>query len=218
MALPDIVDRKSWTRAHASLLQEEKELTRRATELAARRRRQPRLDLETGYEFDGPAGRVRLPDLFEGRSQLLLYHFWFPEDGEPCTGCSMFTDQVSELAHLHARDTSLALVSRAPQDRIAPYRERMGWQAPWYTVVGDAFQQARGTTEYFSLDVMLRDGDRVFLTHEVRSRGVESLGSVWTFLDLTAFGRQEEWEDTPAGRPQTPTYAWWRRHDEYDAG
>ena len=89
---------------------------------------------------------------------------------------------------------------------------------PWYTVVGDAFQQARGTTEYFSLDVMLRDGDRVFLTHEVRSRGVESLGSVWTFLDLTAFGRQEDWEDTPAGRPQTPTYAWWRRHDEYEAG
>ena len=218
MALPDIVDRKSWTRAHASLLQEEKELTRRATELAARRRRQPMLELETGHEFDGPAGRVRLPDLFGGRSQLLLYHFWFPEDGEPCTGCSMFTDQVSELAHLHARDTSLALVSRAPQDRIAPYRDRMGWQVPWYTVVGDAFQQARGTTEYFSLDVMLRDGDRVFLTHEVRSRGVESLGSVWTFLDLTAFGRQEEWEDTPAGRPQTPTYAWWRRHDEYDAG
>ena len=218
MALPDIVDRKSWTRAHASLLQEEKELTRRATELAARRRRQPMLELETGHEFDGPAGRVRLPDLFEGRSQLLLYHFWFPEDGEPCTGCSMFTDQVSELAHLHARDTSLALVSRAPQDRIARYRDRMGWQVPWYTVVGDAFQQARGTTEYFSLDVMLRDGDRVFLTHEVRSRGVESLGSVWTFLDLTAFGRQEEWEDTPAGRPQTPTYAWWRRHDEYDAG
>jgi len=218
MALPDIVDRKSWTRAHASLLQEEKELTRRATELAARRRRQPMLELETGYEFDGPAGRVRLPDLFEGRSQLLLYHFWFPEDGEPCTGCSMFTDQVSELAHLHARDTSLALVSRAPQDRIAPYRDRMGWQVPWYTVVGDAFQQARGTTEYFSLDVMLRDGDRVFLTHEVRSRGVESLGSVWTFLDLTALGRQEEWEDTPAGRPQTPTYAWWRRHDEYEAG
>ena len=218
MALPDIVDRKSWTRAHASLVQEEKELTRRATELAARRRRQPMLELETGYEFDGPAGRVRLPDLFEGRSQLLLYHFWFPEDGEPCTGCSMFTDQVSELAHLHARDTSLALVSRAPQDRIAPYRDRMGWQVPWYTVVGEAYQQARGTTEYFSLDVMLRDGDRVFLTHEVRSRGVESLGSVWTFLDLTALGRQEEWEDTPAGRPQTPKYAWWRRHDEYEAG
>ena len=218
MALPDIVDRKSWIRAHASLVQEEKELTRRATELAARRRRQPMLELETGYEFDGPAGRVRLPDLFGGRSQLLLYHFWFPEDGEPCTGCSMFTDQVSELAHLHARDTSLALVSRAPQDRIAPYRDRMGWQVPWYTVVGEAFQQARGTTEYFSLDVMLRDGDRVFLTHEVRSRGVESLGSVWTFLDLTALGRQEDWEDTPAGRPQTPKYAWWRRHDEYEAG
>jgi predicted dithiol-disulfide oxidoreductase (DUF899 family) len=218
MAPPDIVDQETWTRAHAALVQEEKELTRRATELAARRRRQPMLELGTGYEFDGAAGRQRLPDLFEGRSQLLLYHFWFPEDGEPCPGCSMFTDQVSELAHLHARDTSLALVSRAPQDRIAAYRDRMGWQVPWYTVVGDAFQRARGTTEYFSLDVLLRDGDRVFLTHEVRSRGVESLGSVWTFLDLTAFGRQEDWEDTPPGRPQTPKYAWWRRHDEYDAG
>jgi predicted dithiol-disulfide oxidoreductase (DUF899 family) len=215
MALPDIVDRQEWTRAHEALVQEEKDLTRRATELAARRRRQPMLELDAGYEFDGPAGRVRLPDLFDGRSQLLLYHFWFPEDGEPCPGCSMFADQVSELAHLHARDTTFAFVSRAPQDRIAAYRDRMGWQAPWYTVGGDAFQQDRGTTEWFSLDVMLRDGDRVFLTHEVRSRGVETLGSVWTFLDLTALGRQEDWEDTPPGRPQTPKFTWWRRHDEY---
>ena len=215
MALPDIVDRQEWTRAHEALVQEEKDLTRRATELAARRRRQPMLELDAGYEFDGPAGRVRLPDLFDGRSQLLLYHFWFPEDGEPCPGCSMFADQVSELAHLHARDTTFAFVSRAPQDRIAAYRDRMGWQAPWYTVVGGAFQHDRGTTEWFSLDVMLRDGDRVFLTHEVRSRGVEALGSVWTFLDLTALGRQEDWEDTPPGRPQTPKFTWWRRHDEY---
>jgi predicted dithiol-disulfide oxidoreductase (DUF899 family) len=215
MALPQIVDAVTWRDAHDALLAEEKELTRRATALAARRRRQPMLEITSGHEFDGPAGRVGLPDLFEGRGQLLLYHFWFPPDGEPCTGCSMFADQVPELAHLHARDTTFAFVSTAPPDRIAAYRERMGWDVPWYTVVGDAFQRERGTTEYFSLDVLLRDGDRVFLTHEVRARGVESLGSVWTFLDLTPNGRREDWEDTPPGRPQEPTYSWWRKHDEY---
>ena len=113
----------------------------------------------------------------------------------------MFTDQVSPLAHMHARDVSFALVSTAPQPKIQAFKQRMGWEVPWYTVVGDEFQTARGTTEYFSLDVYLRDGDRVFLTYATRSRGVEALGSVWTFLDLTPLGRQEEWEDTPPGRP-----------------
>lgn len=86
---------------------------------------------------------------------------------------------------------------------------------PWYTTLGDEFQEASGTTEYFALQVLLRDDDRAFLTYETRSRGVEALGSVWTFLDLTPLGRQEEWEDTPPGRPQTPPYEWWRLHDEY---
>ena len=160
---------------------------------------------------------MRLPDLFQGRRQLILYHFWFPPEGEPCSGCSMFADQVGHLAHINARDTTVALVSRAPQARIAQFKRRMGWTLPWYTVVGEDFQTARGTTEYFSLDVHLRDGDRVFLTYATRGRGVEALGSVWTFLDLTPLGRQEDWEDTPPGRPQTPRYEWWRLHDEYDA-
>jgi predicted dithiol-disulfide oxidoreductase (DUF899 family) len=176
----------------------------------------PAVEIPTSFRFDGPAGEVGLLDLFEGRPQLLLDHFWHPPGGEPCTGCSMFTDQVSELAHLHARDTTLALVSAAPQAQIQAYRERMGWQMPWYTAVGDAFQTLRDTREYFKLDVYLRDGDRVLLTYATRGRGVEALGSVWTFLDLTPFGRQEEWEDTPSGRPQGPRYAWWRKHDEYD--
>jgi predicted dithiol-disulfide oxidoreductase (DUF899 family) len=215
MELPQIVSREEWRRSHEALLAKEKRATRERDALAAERRRQPMMEFGADYAFDGPDGRVGFLDLFEGRTQLILYHFWFPPDGPPCGGCSMFTDQVSELAHLNARDVTFAIVSRAPQDQIAALEQRMGWTMPWYTVVGDEFQEACGTSEYFALQVFLRDGDRVFLTYETRGRGVEALGSVWTFLDLTPLGRQEEWEDTPPGRPQTPPYQWWRLHDTY---
>jgi len=216
MQLPPIVNEEEWQRSHEALLAKEKEATRARDALAAERRRQPMTEISPDYEFEGPDGVVKLTDLFQGRSQLILYHFWFPPDGDPCGGCSMFTDQVSPLAHMNARDVSFAIVSRAPQGQIQAFKERMGWEIPWYTVVGEDFQKARGTTEYFSLDVYMRDGDRVFLTYATRGRGVEALGSVWTFLDLTPFGRQEEWEDTPPGRPQGPKYQWWRLHDQYE--
>jgi predicted dithiol-disulfide oxidoreductase (DUF899 family) len=217
MDLPPIVSEGEWQRSHEQLLAKEKEHMRAGDALAAERRRLPMTEFSAEYEFEGPGGTVPFSDLFEGRPQLIVYHFWFPPDGKPCGGCSMFTDQISELAHLNARDTSLALVSRAPQDQIERMKRRMGWQAPWYTVVGEDFQEALGTTEYFALNVFLRDGDRIFLTYTTRGRGVEALGTVWSFLDLTPLGRQEEWEDTPPGRPQTPPYKWWRRHDEYDS-
>lgn len=216
MELPAIVSREEWERSHAALLAKEKEATRARDTLAAERRRQPMTEISAGYEFDGPQGRVSLTDLFEGRRQLLLYHFWHPPEGQPCRGCSMFTDQVGHLAHINARETTLALVSTAPQPQIEAFKRRMGWEIPWYTVVGDEFQRVCGTTEYFALDVFLRDGERVFLAYETRGRGVEALGSVWAFLDLTPLGRQEEWEDSPPGRPQSPPYRWWRLHDEYD--
>jgi predicted dithiol-disulfide oxidoreductase (DUF899 family) len=216
MELPPIVSEEEWKRSHEELLAKEKEATRARDALAAERRRQPMVEYSPDYEFEGPDGVVNLADLFQGRRQLILYHFWFPPEGEPCDGCSMFADQVSRLEHLNARDTSFALVSRAPQARIEEFKRRMDWSIPWYTVIGEDFQKARGTTEYFSLDVYLRDGDRVFLTYATTGRGVEALGSVWTFLDLTPLGRQEEWEETPPGRPQTPPYAWWRLHDEYE--
>jgi len=215
MELPQIVSAEEWQQAHEALLAKEKQATRERDALAAERRRQPMMPFGTDYQFEGPDGTVRFTDLFEGRPQLVLYHFWFPKDGNPCPGCSMFTDQVPELAHLNARDVTFAIVSTAPQDQIAALKKRMGWTMPWYTVVGEAFQRACGTSEYFALQVFLRDEDRVFLTYETRGRGVEALGSVWTFLDLTPLGRQEEWEDTPPGRPQTPPYQWWRPHDSY---
>jgi predicted dithiol-disulfide oxidoreductase (DUF899 family) len=129
----------------------------------------------------------------------------------------MFTDQVGHLAHINERDLTVALVSRAPQDEIRAYRERMGWELPWYTDTLE-FQEAYGTTEYFAFDVFIRDGDRAFQTYRTTGRGVESVGSVWSFLDRTPLGRQEEWEETPPGRPQTPPYRWWRKHDEYGEG
>lgn len=214
MSLPQIVDEQQWRAANAVLIEQEKAATRARDALAAERRRQPMTPFRTDFAFDGPSGRVSFLDLFEGRPQLIVYHFWFPEEGEPCGGCTMFADQVSELAHLHARGVSFAVVSRASQERIAAYQARMGWTFPWYT--DDlAFQEACGTTEFFRLQVFLRDEDRAYLTYETTGRGVEALGSVWTFLDLTPYGRQEEWEDTPPGRPQGPPYQWWRRKDDY---
>ena len=214
MALPEIVSEQAWRDANAALNEKEKAATRARDALAAERRRLPAMEVSTDFTFEGPSGPVSFLDLFEGRPQLILYHFWFPEDGDACPGCTMFTDQVSELEHLNARDVTFALVSRAPQERIQAYKQRMEWDIPWYTDTL-AFQEACGTTEYFRLQVFLHDGDRVYQTYETTSRGVEALGSVWTFLDLTPYGRQEEWEDTPAGRPQSPPYQWWRKKDEY---
>jgi predicted dithiol-disulfide oxidoreductase (DUF899 family) len=215
MELPQIVSEEEWQASHEALLAKEKEATRARDGLAAERRRQPMVEISGDYEFEGPEGTVKLIDLFEGRDQLILYHFWFPAEGEPCNGCSMFTDQIGDLAHINERDTTIALLARASQPEIQAFKQRMGWEEiPWYTV-GEEFQQARDTTTWFKLDVYVRDGDRVFLTYETRARGVEALGSVWTFLDLTPLGRQEEWEQTPAGRPQTRKYGWWRLHDEY---
>jgi predicted dithiol-disulfide oxidoreductase (DUF899 family) len=213
--LPEIVDEQEWQRAHEALLAKEKLATKARDELAAERRRLPMIEISSGYEFDGPAGRVRFPELFGGRSQLIIYHFWHPAEGDPCRGCSMVADQIAHPAHLNARDTTIAFVSTAPQPKIDAFKRRMGWEIPWYTVAGDGFQRARGTTEYFKLDVYIRESDRVFLTYETRGRGVETLGPVWSLLDLTPLGRQEDWEDTPEGRPQTPKYGWWEYHDAY---
>jgi predicted dithiol-disulfide oxidoreductase (DUF899 family) len=218
--LPEVVSRAQWHAARDSLLVKEKEATRARDALAAERRRLPMVSIEEDYVFEGPDGKSSLLDLFDGRRQLIVYHFMF-EPGAPgwpsagCDGCSMFVDNVCHLAHLHARDVSFALVSRAPLSKIEPYRQRMGWTIPWLSLAGNDFNDDCGVTTGFGLSVFLRDGDRVFRTYFTTGRGVEALGSVWTFLDLTPLGRQEDWEDSPAGRPQTRPYEWWRRHDEY---
>jgi predicted dithiol-disulfide oxidoreductase (DUF899 family) len=221
MNMPPIVSPQEWTAAREELLVKEKELTRARDALAAERRRMPRMAVEKDYRFDGPAGTVGLVDLFEGRRQLIVYRFFFepgvhgwPEGG--CPGCSFVGDQVAHLAHLNARDTTLVFVSRAPQSDIERLKERMGWDIPWYTLT-DNFDADFGVDEWHGTNAFFRDDDdRIFRTYFVDKRGDEAMGSTWSYLDITALGRQEIWEDSPEGYPQTQAYAWWNRHDEYD--
>lgn len=222
--LPPIVPAAAWRIARKKLLAKEKKATRARDALAAERRRLPMVRIEKDYAFEGPDGKATLIGLFDRRRQLLLYHFMFAPGvhGWPaagCPGCSMFVDQIGHLAHLHARDISFALVSRAPLANIQRYKQRMGWILPWFSSAGSDFNADFGVTtdesETFGLSVFLREGDEVFRTYQTDGRGCEALGSVWTLLDLTPLGRQEKWEDSPAGWPQTEPYVWWRRHDEY---
>ena len=229
MKLPPVVSQEEWEAARQQLLADEKDATRARDALAAARRRLPRVRIDKDYVFEGRDGKARLLDLFDGRRQLIVYHFMFgPNQELGCDGCSMVADQICHLAHLHARDTSFALISRAPLAKIEPYRQRMAWSIPWFSSFGSDFNVDFGVSpeeprvgeyqdgESFGLSVFFRDGDEIFRTYFTNRRGVEALGSVWTFLDLTPLGRQEAWEDSPEGYPQGPPYEWWRRHDEYE--
>jgi predicted dithiol-disulfide oxidoreductase (DUF899 family) len=222
MKTPPVVSPQEWEAAREELLVEEKALTRARDALAAKRRRMPRMAVEKQYAFEGPNGSASLLDLFEGRRQLVVYRFFFepgvqgwPEHG--CPGCSFLADQVAHLAHLNARDTTLAFVSRAPQPEIERWKARMGWDMPWYTVTDD-FDADFGVDEWHGTNAFIREGDQVFRTYFVNDRGDEAMGSTWSYLDITALGRQEEWEDSPEGYPQTPPYQWWNLHDQYDEG
>ncbi len=219
MQSPPIVSAEEWEAARKKLLVKEKGLTRARDALAAERRRMPWLAVDKAYEFEGPRGKARLLDLFESRRQLIVYRAFFepgvhgwPDHG--CVGCSFLADQVANLAHLNARDTTLALASRAPQADIERLKSHMGWKIPWYTIT-DSFDADFGVAEWHGTNAFIRDGEGVFRTYFVNERGDEQMGGTWNYLDTTALGRQEEWEDSPEGYPQTPPYKWWKWHDAY---
>ena len=210
---PQIVSQADWAEAQDKFKVKEKAATRARDALAAERRRLPMVKIAKDYVLEGVNGKAKLVELFEGRRQLILIHFMFgPEWTEGCVGCSMTVDSMGHLSHVHARDTSIALVSRAPFAKLWGYKKRMGWTVPWYSSFGTDFNSDFGVTkdgeEQSAVSVLLRDGNDVFRTYVTSGRGDEMLGSVWSYLDLTPFGRQETWEDTPIGRPQTAPYKW----------
>ncbi|RKE17514.1 DUF899 domain-containing protein [Streptomyces sp. TLI_171] len=216
MTLPPIVTPEQWQAARDALLVKEKAATRALDALAAERRRLPMVAFPKEYRFEGPDGAATLPELFDGRSQLIVYHFMAPTAGRPCKGCAGFTDNLGNLAHLRARDTTLVLTSPAPTAELEAVRARMGWTVPWYSTLGSGFDADCGLDGGFGLSVFLRDGDRVHRSYFTTARGVDRLRGDFNLLDLTPFGRQETWEDSPEGRPQSAPYHWWRLHDEYE--
>jgi predicted dithiol-disulfide oxidoreductase (DUF899 family) len=224
MDTPAIVSAQEWEAALADMLVKEKELTRARDALAALRRRMPWTPVTGEYRFDGPDGPATLLDLFAGRRQLIVYRAFmdpgvsgWPDHG--CVGCSLMADHIGSLAHLHARDTSLVYTSRAPQSDIVRIKDRMGWQIPWYTMLPDehgTFDADFGVDEWHGTNAFIRGpGDQVFRTYFVNNRGDEAFVNTWSFLDITALGRQETWEDSPGGYPQSEPYQWWRWHDAY---
>ena len=219
---PAVVSAEEWRAAREAMLIKEKAHTRARDALAAERRRMPWMTVEKDYVFEGPDGKMSLRDLFAGRRQLILYRAFFEPGvfGWPdhaCRGCSLGADQVSNLIHLNQRDTTLAYASRAPQPDIARLKTRMGWERiPWYTIT-DSFDADFGVDEWHGHNVFIRDGDRIYRTYFTDNRGDEAFGTIWSYLDLTPLGRQELWEDSPEGYPQSPTYKWWNWHDNYDA-
>ena len=237
MSLPRIADRQEWLAARTSLLDREKELTRQRDALSAERRNLPMVEVDMDYVLDGPGGPVRLTDLFEGRRQLIIYHFMFaPEWEEGCPSCTAGIDELSAgfLDHLHARDTTFAMVSRAPLAKLEAWKAKRGWDVPWYSSHGTDFNydfgvtldESRGSAEYnyrtraefeargedffgsaqpFEMpgqSCFLQAGGRVFHTYSQYARGLECTGGSYYFLDLTALGRQEEWEE-PKGRSES---------------
>jgi predicted dithiol-disulfide oxidoreductase (DUF899 family) len=239
VSLPQVVSREDWLAARKALLVKEKAATRARDALAAERRALPMVRIDKEYVFEGPDGKATLLDLFDGRRQLIVYHFMFgPDWDEGCPSCSMLVDSLGHLAHLHARDTTLVAVSRAPLAMIEPFRARMGWTVPWFSSFGSDFNydfhvtqdesvapveynyrdkaelERAGQTwatqgELPGLSVFLRDGDAVHHAYSNYGRGGDHLIAPYNWLDLTPLGRQEG-----PGFPME----WVRHHDKYDGG
>ena len=220
MVQPRVVSRDEWLVARTELLAQEKEMVRAQAELDARRRALPMVRLDKEYKFAGPSGPISLLELFDGRSQLIVYHFMFdPSWDEGCPSCSLLTDNIGHLAHLHTNNTSLVLVSRAPLSKILTFRQRMGWTVPWYSSFDSDFnydfhvtndesvapveynykdaatlaQQGLNhhmTGESPGLSVFVRDGDTIFHTYSAYGRGLDRLLGTYHYLDLTPMGRQ----------------------------
>jgi predicted dithiol-disulfide oxidoreductase (DUF899 family) len=192
---PHIATRQEWLEARKTLLMHEKEATK----------------LEKTYAFDGPEGKRTLLDLFDGKRQLIVYHFMFdPAWDKGCDGCTGLVNEMGDLSGLADRNTQFVLISRAPLEKLLAYKERKGWDRPWYSSFGSDFNyDFQATTDHgetHGLSVFFRIDQDVFHTYSTYNRGTESLTDTYSLLDMTPYGRQEDWEDSPSGWPQRPTY------------
>ncbi|MEA5364924.1 DUF899 domain-containing protein [Amycolatopsis sp., V23-08] len=209
-----IVSPEEWQTARDALLVKEKEHMKAADALAAERRRLPMVRFDASYPFDGADGKVSLLDLFDGRRQLIVYHFMLhPGDEAGCPGCSLLVDNLPHLAHLHARDVTLKVVAPATLPEIERYKARMGWDVPWVSAHGTGFTEDCGVGGGFGVSVFRREGDEVYRTYFTTGRGGEMFLASHRYLDITPLGRQEAWEEDSHG-DDAPS-SWWRRHDEY---
>lgn len=231
ISLPQIVSRKEWLDERKKLLKKEKEFTAMRDKLNSERRCLPMVEIKKEYNFEGPDGKASLLDLFNGCHQLIIYHFMFdPEWNEGCPSCSAWADQIGQghLTHLRVRSTALAMVSRAPADKITAFKQRMNWKLPWYSSFGSDFNydfhvtqdesvapvmynyRDKATLEHLGqhyhiqgeqpgISCFLRIDNTVYHTYSTFGRGLEQVGGTYYFLDMTALGRQEEWEE-PKGR------------------
>ena len=210
-AHPKIVSRDEWLIARETLLAHEKELTKHQDKISAERRRLPMVKIDKTYTFKGSDGKYSLYDLFDEHNQLIVYHFMFdPSWDDGCMGCTGFVNDLGDLSELQVRNTQFVIISRAPLEKLLANKERMGWKRPWYSAFDTDFNQDFEVTvdggERHGLSVFFRVNDEIFHTYSTYKRGCESLSDVYRLLDMTPYGRQEDWEDSPAGFPQRPTY------------
>jgi predicted dithiol-disulfide oxidoreductase (DUF899 family) len=206
MAKPAIVSPEEWQEARDELLRAEKEATRSLDALAARRRRLPMVKFSDSYTFDTAAGRKSLADLFDGREQLAVYQFMDRGPDQYCPGCTAFTNNIADLQDLAETGVTWVNVSNMPLAQIEAYKARMGWTVPFVSSHGTSFAADCGAGDGFGVSVFLRDGGNVYRTYFTTARGADRLMFVHNILDLCPYGRQQDWEDSPPGWPQAPTY------------
>ncbi|HEY3780032.1 MAG TPA: DUF899 domain-containing protein [Fimbriimonadaceae bacterium] len=227
---PPIASREEWRKVRLQILEHEKELTRQKDKVSAERRRLPMVPIDKDYSFEGPEGKVSLVDLFQGLPQLIVYHFMFdPEWEDGCPGCTSFVNAQGKDTELKERSTRFILISRAPLPKLQKYAAKMGWDMPWYSSFGSDFNydfnathdrshagseflyidhsngEKKGTEEHGLSVFFLLDG-KAYHVYSTFARGVENLTDSYALLDVTPYGRQEDWEDSPEGWPQNPTY------------
>jgi predicted dithiol-disulfide oxidoreductase (DUF899 family) len=206
MDKPKIVSSEEWQQARDELLKAEKEATRTLDAIAARRRRLPMVSFRSDYAFEAPTGSKTLLDLFDDQVQLAVYQFMDRGPDAYCPGCTWFTNNVAHLPGLAGGGVAWVTVSDMPLAQIEAYKARMGWTLPFVSSHGTSFSKDCGAGDGFALNMFLRDGANVYRTYSTTARGVDRLLFVNNVLDLAPYGRQEDWEDSPPGWPQQPTY------------